>query len=81
MRIKVTYKGLGKLEDWYAHEDYYKLRIFKNIYSFMMSDNTITIKSIKGEEFKESLDNIETVEIIKEEVKEICPTKDRGEIV
>lgn len=45
-----------------------------------MSDNIITIKSIKGEEFKETLDNIETVEIIKEKVEEVYHTKDGGEL-
>lgn len=26
MIVKITYKGLGKLDDWYGHEDYHKGR-------------------------------------------------------
>ena len=62
MIVKITYKGLGKLDDWYGHEDYCKQRTFTGVNSVMWSTNDI-VKMIIGKEIIKE-DCIENVEII-----------------
>ena len=31
MTIKITYAGIGKLDDWYGHEDYCKERKYGDV--------------------------------------------------
>jgi hypothetical protein len=61
MTVKITYSGLGKLEDWYGHEDYYKQRTFGNVNSVMVSGDTV--KMLIGKEIIKE-DCVESVEII-----------------
>lgn len=61
MIVKITYKGLGKLDDWYGHEDYCKQKTFTGVNGVMISDDTV--KMLIGKEIiKENC--VENVEII-----------------
>lgn len=61
MIVEITYKGLGKPDTWYGHDDYYKQRTFTGVNRIMVSCNTV--RMLIGKEIIKE-DCVENVEII-----------------
>lgn len=64
MIIEITYKGLGKPDTWYGHDDVHKGRTIRGANDIVISDNNVLIRIGKHEEVKENLSDIETIRII-----------------
>jgi len=63
MIAKITYKGLGKLDDWYGHVDYHKGRTINGANEINVLGDVVLIK-VRGETIMESLNEIESIRIV-----------------
>lgn len=64
MTIKITYSKVGKEDE-----------TFNNIYGYMVSDNTFTMKTILNEEIKVNRKDIKEIKVIREIVEKAYRTK------
>lgn len=69
MTIKITYNKVGK-----------KDKTFNNIYGYILSDDTFSMKTILNEEIKVNRKDIKEIKVIREIVEEVYRTKCGREI-